>query len=456
MPSESSAQASARSLLSPLVSSDLASDARVLDALVTAEVALVRAWAAVGVAPTEASREVEATFGWLGRGELCSDHGIDLADIATRVAHGGNPVIPLVPAMRERVSPSAAAWIHRAATSQDILDTALMLLAAAAARATVDALTETELALTEFAREHRDVTAPARTLTQHAVPTTVGLRASTWVRAVRRARDRLAATVASAPAQCGGAAGTLAAAAEVSIAAGVPDAVTRLPAALATELGLAAPEAPWHTTRWPVTELGDALASAIDAVGVFAANVTLLARPEIGEVAVAHTGGSSAMAHKRNPTQAVLIRSAAIRAPHLAATLHSAASAAVDERPDGAWHAEWHALHELALVALGASQTAAALATGLHLEPQAVARNLDLSRSELVTERLTLVLTPLIGADRVTALVAQAIAGGDLAEAIRALPEARELDVDALLNPANYVGLAGSLTDAIASARREP
>ena len=173
-----------------------------------------------------------------------------------------------------------------------------------------------------------------------------------------------------------------------------------------------------------------------------------MARTEIAEASVAEGGVSSAMPQKQNPVDAVLLRSAALRAPGLAAQLHLAAGLAVDERPDGAWHAEWPTLQELMRLALGASARAAELAGGLALDAERARANLDLTGGLIVSERLGIVLLPLVGKARFDALIADAAAGGDLAGMVRALPEASALDVDALLNPAQYVGLAPSLVDA--------
>ncbi len=196
-----------------------------------------------------------------------------------------------------------------------------------------------------------------------------------------------------------------------------------------------------------MTELGDALAAVVAATGMFGSDVASMARTEVGEASVAVGGGSSAMPQKQNPVDAVLLRSAALRAPGLAAQLHLAAGLAVDERPDGAWHAEWPALQDLLRLALGASARAAALAAGLSLDAERARANLDLTGGLIVSERLGIVLVPLVGRSRFDALIAAAARGGDLAALVRALPEAADLDVDALLDPARYLGLAASLVD---------
>lgn len=425
------------------------SDAAVLDALVTAEVALVRARGALGLAPAEVVDRVSAAFGWTGAGEPCRGHAIDASALAAASVTGGNPVIPLVGLLSDAVG--AHAEIHRGATSQDIVDSALMFVAARAAREISASLHATAATLRHFSIAHRAQVAAARTLTQHAVPTTVGLRAANWLRGVQRAIERVDAAAEALPAQLGGAGGTLASFVELHGA----DAAAELPGAFAAQLALAAPESPWHTTRWPVTELGDALVQAIDAVGVIATDVATLGRTEIGELSEGVGGGSSAMPQKQNPAASVLVRSAALRAPQLGATLHLAAAFAVDERPDGAWHAEWPTLRELLRLALSATGTAARLVGGLQVDAAAVARNLAATRGLIVAERLSLALGPVLGKARVAAIVAAAGRGEDLAALLRAEPALADIDTDALLDPAGYTGLADALVERAVSKEHE-
>jgi 3-carboxy-cis,cis-muconate cycloisomerase len=425
-------------LLSPVtVGADATvSDAAVLAALVDVEVALTRAWGAVGSVPADVVDAVAAAI---------ADVPVDAADLARRAVSGGNPVIPLVGDLRAAVAPADRGWVHRGATSQDIVDTALALVARRAGEQIDLDLRATARSLAALARAHRDVPAAARTLTQHAVPTTLGARFASWLRGVRAARADLAATLAALPAQLGGAGGTLASAVVLSDLATARE----LPAAFAAQLALAAPAAPWHVERRPVTRLGDALVAVTDALGVIAADVATASRTEIGELSEGVGGGSSAMPQKRNPAASVLVRSAALRAPQLAATLHLAAAGAVDERPDGAWHAEWPALRELLRVALGAARTAAALTAGLVVDLDAVARTLALSDGLIVAERLSAELAPLIGADTVAAAIAGATTGGDLRTLLEAPLAARGLrvDLDDLLDPARYLGLAAAFVD---------
>ncbi len=235
---------------------------------------------------------------------------LDVDALVRDAVAGGNPVIPLVGALKAQVPAEHRGWIHRGATSQDVLDTALMVVARRAVEQTRRSVANAAVWARQLATAHADEVAAARTLTQHAVPTTVGARAATWARGLERAVVRLDALVF--PAQLAGAGGTLASFVEIT---GSTDAADALPAAFARALELDAPDAPWHVTRWPVTEIGDALVQAIDALGKTAADVATLSRTEIGEVSEGVGGGSSAMPQKQNPAEAVLIRSAALRAP---------------------------------------------------------------------------------------------------------------------------------------------
>ncbi len=445
-------------LLSPVtVGADIGLDDGTFAAcLIEAELALTRAWVEVGVAPEEAAESIEKALG-LFSSDVSADadfvqdppeHPAEMLELGALIeasVAGGNPVIPLVGMLRDLVPEPARTWVHRGATSQDIMDTALMMMASGAGLELLTRLYEVEETLVDFAAVHRDRVAAARTLTQHAVPTTVGLRAANWARSVRRAADRVEAALGHLPAQLGGAGGTLAS----FVLIGGADAAAELPAAFAEELGLAVPDAPWHTTRWPVTELGDAVVQAVDALGVIAADVATLSRTEIGELAEGAGGGSSAMPQKHNPARAVLIRSAALRAPQLGATLHTAAGLAVDERPDGAWHAEWPTLRELLRLGLGAAQNAHIMVAGLNVNQEAVARNLGMTGGLIVAERLSIELGPIIGAVGVKRLIAAAGGGEDLAELLEADPQisAAGIDVGALLDPALYTGLAGPLVD---------
>jgi 3-carboxy-cis,cis-muconate cycloisomerase len=401
------------------------SDSAYLRALLDAEAALTRVQAALGLAPAEAATAVTEAAG-TGR--------FDVRALAERARGGGNPVIPLVADLTEAVGEEYGPYVHRGATSQDVLDTATMLVAARTLDVVLADLGRTERALSRLAAEHRDTAMPGRTLTQHAVPTTFGLKAAGWRSLVLDARDRVSTVRDSLPAQLGGAAGTLAAFG----AYGASD-PTALPAEYARELGLRAPDLPWHTLRTPVADLAGCLAFTAGALGKPAVDVLTLSRTEIAEVVEGNGGGSSAMPHKSNPVRAALIASAARRAPQLAATLYGSL-AAEDERPAGAWHAEWEPLRDLLRLVGGAARDAAELAEGLRVRPEAMREHLDLTHGLIVSERLSAELAPVLGRARAKELLTRlASEGHPLAEA----PELADADLD----PAHYTGSAGALTD---------
>jgi 3-carboxy-cis,cis-muconate cycloisomerase len=287
---------------------------------------------------------------------------------------------------------------------------------------------------------------PGRTLTQHAVPTTFGLKAAGWRSLVLDARDRTTAVRDSLPAQLGGAAGTLAA----FTAYGATDA-TALPAAFARELGLRAPLLPWHTLRTPIADLAGCLALAAGALGKVATDVLTLARTEIAEVAEGSGGGSSAMPHKANPVRSTLIAAAARRAPQLAATLYGSL-AAEDERPAGAWHAEWEPLRELLRLTGGAARDAAELTEGLRVDADAMREHLDLTHGLIVSERLSAALSAVLGRARAKELLTELARrtyaeNRPLAELLATEPDLKDVDLGDLTDPARYTGSAGSLTD---------
>ncbi|GAA2403399.1 3-carboxy-cis,cis-muconate cycloisomerase [Actinomadura vinacea] len=332
-------------------------DRAYLAALLDAEAALARAQARLGIVPEEAAAAIV---------RAAVPDRFDLVDLARRARGAGNPVVPLVAALRELAGP-AGGHVHRGATSQDIVDTAAMIVATRARRVVLGRLDQAMDALAGLAARYRDTPVAARTLGRQAVPTTFGAKAGGWLLGVLEARERLAAV--PLPAQLGGAAGTL---------DGYGAHALDLPDVFADEAGLDRPAAPWHTRRTPVAELGSALALAAGALGKFATDVVLLAQSEVDEVAepaAPGRGGSSAMPHKRNPALATMIRSAALQVPAYAQVL-LASLAAPHERPAGEWHAEWQPLRECLRLTGGAAETAAELAGGLEVRPERMAANL--------------------------------------------------------------------------------
>ncbi|MFD6292308.1 3-carboxy-cis,cis-muconate cycloisomerase [Streptomyces sp. NPDC060205] len=412
-------------------------DAAFLQALLDAEAALTRAQASLGFAPAAAADAVTAA---------AVAARFDVQALALRARAGGNPVIPLVADLGAAVGAEYSPYVHRGATSQDIMDTAAMLVAVRTLDFVLGDLARTERALARLARDHRDTVMPGRTLTQHAVPTTFGLKAAGWRSLVLDARDRVRLVRDGLPVQLGGAAGTLAAFAVY----GASD-TGALVTAYARELGLFAPVLPWHTLRTPVADLAGALAFTAGALGKTAADVLTLSRTEIRELSEGTGGGSSAMPHKANPVCATLIAAAGRRAPQLAATLYGS-MAAEDERPAGAWHAEWEPLRDLLRLVGGAARDAAELAEGLQVHADAMRAHVDLTHGLIVSERLSAELAPVLGRGRarevLTRVARRATAEGrPLVELLSEEAELKDLDLVALTDPTQYTGSAGALTD---------
>ncbi len=298
-------------------------------ALLEVEASLAAAQADAGVIPAFAAEAIAAA---------CTPDRYDPVAIGAAAAASGNPVVPLVAALRESVDPTVARYVHTGATSQDILDSAAMLLAYRALGPLLDDLRGLADAAAVLAVRHRDTAMAGRTLLQQAVPVTFGLLAAGWLTGVHAATGRLAQVrVTSLAVQFGGAAGTW---------AGQAGRGAEVLSRLATRLGLAEPVLPWHTDRTRIAELAGALGTVAGAVGKVARDVTLLAQTELGEVSEGRPGGSSAMAHKRNPVAAVSAAAAAAQAPGLVATLLAAMPHEL-QRAAGSWHAEWRPLREL-------------------------------------------------------------------------------------------------------------
>jgi 3-carboxy-cis,cis-muconate cycloisomerase len=350
------------SLFVPAALREAVSDEAWLEAMLDAERALASAESVVGVIPADAAAAIA---------ERCAPDLYDLGAICEEGRGVGNPAEPLVRALRERVGGDAAGYVHFGATSQDVVDTAAMLVARRAVALVDEELTGLSAACARLAEEHRTTPMAGRTLLQQAVPTTFGAKAAGWLVAVVDARAGLRSL--RLPAQLGGAAGTL---------APLGGRGTEVLAAYAAELELAEPVVPWHADRAPVARLG----AALDAVGAACAkvglDVVLLAQTEVGEVAEAEGGGSSTMPHKRNPVRATLARACA-RLVHANAT-SLAGGGHEHERAAGAWHAEWTALTEALAHAGGAAAAARECLEGLEVRPGRMRTNMT---PELFSER---------------------------------------------------------------------
>ena len=458
-------------LLSPVSASPLVAALTGDRAVLAAILAVESGWAAVlekaGLAPA-GSAAVVSSAAEPGR--------YDTAGIAVRAQGGGNPVIPLLADLRKNVDAldtsdiGAAKAVHTALTSQDVLDTALMLLARNTVEALLADLKGAAAALAGLAGRHQGTLCVGRSLTQHSLPFSFGLRAAQWFHGLAAAGRQLENL--ELPVQFGGAAGTLAAGSVLT--AGSAATPFSLAEALAAQLGLAAPAAPWHTNRLTVTSLGNALAAVLDALGKIAADVLFLSRPEVAELAeprAAGRGVSSAMPQKQNPVLSVLVRSAALQGPGLASQLHLAAANFNDERPDGAWHAEWPALRQLLALSLGAAGHLRELAEGLQVFPDAMRRNLDLAGPLLLSEGVSAAVAPLLagkdgrsGKQQLQAVVDQTLQvpaaeqAGTYRRLLREVVPAgllTDLRLAELLDPGSYLGEAAEITRRILAAYPE-
>ncbi|MFJ1997330.1 3-carboxy-cis,cis-muconate cycloisomerase [Streptomyces asiaticus] len=444
------------------------SDGAWLQAMLDAEAGLVRAQARLGLVPGAAARTIT---------DLARAEHLDVVEIARLARGAANPVVALVRAFTALVAaadPAAAEYVHRGSTSQDIMDTAAMLVARRTLVPLVADLERIARALRELAVAHRDTLMPGRTLALHAVPTTFGLKAAGWLSGVEDAAARLVRIRDhELPVQLGGAAGTLAGYTEYALmdrgtrpgAPGPGEFAERLMAEFAAQVGLNEPVLPWHTARTPVAGLAAQLALATGALGKIAVDVQLLSRTETAEVAEPAAEGrgvSSAMPHKRNPALATLVRSAALQVPALASAVMGC-MLAEDERPAGAWHAEWLPLRECLRLTGGAAHTAVELVEGLAVFPDRMRAHLGLTGGLIVSERLAAALTPVLGKGPAKELMARASTeaargGRTLGEVLADAPELAGRftpeELAALLDPANYPGVAGPLVDRAVQERR--
>jgi 3-carboxy-cis,cis-muconate cycloisomerase len=316
--------------------------------MVLFESALGRALASLGVVPQSSFHTVD----------------LDARALALDAVHPGNPTVPLVAALR---STEHATAVHHGATSQDVVDSALMLVGSAVLRRVDDDLVALASRLAALVVDHRDTACVARTLTQQAMPTTLGFRVAGWLAGVQ---DALAAVRACLPlpVSLGGPVGTAAAYGALGPA---------VVAAVARDVGLAEPVMSWHTRRTPVLALAAALVAVGEACGRICADLLLMGQTEVGEASEGSGGPSSAMAHKTNPTRSVLVASAVHQLPPLLASV-AASGASASERPAGAWHAEWQPLRTMMRLAGAAAERTRDLSSDVVFDSSAMRRNLAL------------------------------------------------------------------------------
>jgi 3-carboxy-cis,cis-muconate cycloisomerase len=464
-----------------------------LQAMLDVEAGLARALERAGMAPAGSGEAVTAA---------AQAANFDVDELGELAGLTGNPVPGLARELARRVPQSAVSAVHRGATSQDIVDTAMMLLALRASSIILADLARAADAAAGLAAEHRSTIMIGRTLLQQAVPVTFGLVAAGWLTSLDEAREGLAAVRSGRLAvQFGGAAGTLAA---------LGDQGSRVAALLAQELGLALPLLPWHTDRLRIIDVGAALARTTAALGKIARDVTLLAQSEVGEVSegpaaqgaqgpaarpgsqgpttqgpatqgpatqgpgpaglasAPRRGGSSAMPNKHNPVASIAILGCAKQVPGLLTTLVAAGEQEL-QRAAGAWHAEWEPLTALLRLTGSASSWAGELLSGLTVDPSRMAANLAATKGLPLAEHVTSLLAGVLGGAQAHDLVAEAgdravSAGLPLRDVLLSVPKLEGRlasagitpeQIDAALEPAGYLGAADAFVAAALDAHED-
>ncbi|MFL5990464.1 MAG: 3-carboxy-cis,cis-muconate cycloisomerase [Rubrobacteraceae bacterium] len=415
-----------------------------LQAMLDTEGALAVAQARASLIPDEAAKTIVSR---------CDSALFDPDEIGHQGRAAGNPVPPLVRSLTtavSEVSEDAARYVHKGATSQDVTDTAMMLVAKRALGLILAELDGISSACARLAESHRDTIMAGRTLLQQALPTTFGLKAAGWLVSVLEARRQLLDVRSPRlAAQLGGAVGTL---------ASLGPNGTKVLREFARELDLAEPVVPWHTNRTRVAEVGGALSLAAGVLGKISLDVILLSQTEVGEVeepSEGGRGGSSTLPHKRNPILSVTAAASASRVVDLSRTLEVAMIAA-HERPAGAWHSEWVTLSDALALTGGAAVAIREVTEGLQVHTERMRENLDATGGLLLAENLTTVASERLGRlkahDLVQAVARRAADGrSSFREELLGDDEIREVlseeEIDAALDPAGYLGSAGTFVD---------
>jgi 3-carboxy-cis,cis-muconate cycloisomerase len=408
------------------------------------EAALARAEARVGVIPAESAAPIAAS---------CDAARIDLPALENAAALAGNLAIPLVKQLTAAVAQrdkDAAKYVHWGATSQDVIDTGLVLQLRNALNLIDADLAQLANALAQQAQRYRHTPMVGRTWMQHALPITFGLKVAGWLDAVQRHRERLKALRPRLLVlQFGGAAGTL---------ASLGDKGLQVAAELAEDLQLALPDTPWHTHRDRIVEVATALGMLVGTLGKMARDISLLMQTDVAEVAepaAEGRGGSSTMPHKRNPVGCAATLTAAIRVPALVSTM-LAGMVQEHERALGGWQAEWDTLPEVVQLTAGALQQMNQVVSGLTVDAARMHDNLNATDGQIMAEAVMLALGAKIGRLAAHQLVEKAShsaseSGRHLRETL-ALEPGLQLspdELDRLLNPCNYLGQAAAFVDRV-------
>lgn len=401
------------------------------------EAALARAEAAIGAIPTEVVNDIVAA---------CDASLYNFDELSIAIGNAGNSAIPLVKALGKQIAArneTAERYVHMGATSQDVMDSGLVLQLRSAVGLLEQDLASLADALAQQAQRHAGVPMSGRTWLQQATPVTLGAKIAAWLGSITRHRQRLKELKPRLLClQFGGASGSLAALGEMAFP---------IAESLARELKLNLPDQPWHTQRDRLVEFAGFLGLVAGSLGKIGRDISLMMQTEAAEVfepAAAGKGGSSTMPHKRNPVGAAVMIGAATRAPGLVATMLSAMPQE-HERSLGLWHAEWETLPELCCVVSGSLQQALAVIPGLEVDAQRMLQNLDLTHGLVLAEAVSIALAQRMGRDAAHHLIERCCRraveqGKHLREVLGAEPEiTAQLSsqaLDNLLNPTHYLG----------------
>jgi len=443
-------------LLGPLFASEamaaVFSDRGRLQGMLDFELGLARAEAEIGLIPAAAVAPIAAA---------AEAERLDVAALAREAAEAGIPTIPLVKQLTALVAaedPVAARFVHWGATSQDVMDTGLVLQIGKGLAVLKPELQRLSTALARLAESQSRTAMIGRTWLQHAVPVTFGLKAAGWLDALERCRLRLEeAGEAARVLQFGGAAGTLATLGARGL---------EVAEALARVLDLHLPALPWHASRDRLVALAAALGLLVGALGKMARDLSLMMQVEVAEAfepTAPGRGGSSTMPHKRNPAASAVALATAIRVPGLVATL-LAAMPQEHERGLGGWQAEWETLPKTFLLASGSLGAMTEAMEGIRLDPQRMRANIDATRGLVMAEAVMMALAEKIGRlqahDLVEAACHRAVAEGAHLKDVLAKDRAVAAELDAgqlarLFAPEAYLGAAEGFVQRVLAAYRD-
>jgi 3-carboxy-cis,cis-muconate cycloisomerase len=426
------------------------SEDRTIQSMLDVEAALARVQARARTIPADAAAAIAAA---------ARSEAIDLDELAAGTQRAGLPIVNLVDQLVRLAGPPHGEFVHWGATSQDVMDTALVLQMRDAFALVAGDLDALVAALAGHARSHRDTPMVGRTKLQHALPITFGFKVAVWLSGLLRHRNRLDELLPRLlQVQFGGAVGTFA-------SLGADGA--RVREGLALELGLAEPLVAWHAARDTLAEAVTFLGLMSTTLSKIAADIALMAQTEVGEAIEPGgpgQGASSTMPHKRNPILCERVLSTGLALRRLASAMLDA-SIHDHERATGPWQAEWLLVGEAFLLASGALRTCLTLCAGLVIQPQAMLANLNRTQGLIAAEAVMMALAPHIGRHHAHELVSEACrravdARAPLADILAAdATVVRHLSAEAIAaagDPGLYTGLAGPEVDRVLTACREP